>query len=74
MSKELGFTLPKGAGEKVDKIGAEIVKKYGINKRFQKSSRYSKHSMIREFFLTLYYEQITELYYCLKTFENIPTE
>lgn len=31
MSKELGFTLPKGAGEKVDKIGAEIVKKYGIN-------------------------------------------
>lgn len=31
MSKELGFTLPKGAGEKVDKIGAEIVKKYGIS-------------------------------------------
>lgn len=51
-----------------------LFKKYGINKRFQKSSRYSEHSMIREFFLTLSYEQITELYYCLKTFENIPTE
>lgn len=51
-----------------------LFRKYGINKRFQKSSRYSEHSMIREFFLTLSYEQITELYYCLKTFENIPTE
>lgn len=51
-----------------------LFRKYGINKRFQKSNRYSEHSMIREFFLTLSYEQITELYYCLKTFENIPTE
>ena len=50
----------------------KLFRKYGINKRFQKSSRYSEHSMIREFFLTLSYEQITELYYCLKTFE--PTE
>lgn len=52
----------------------KLFRKYGINKRFQKSSSYSEHSMIREFFLTLSYEQITELYYCLKTFENIPTE
>ena len=29
LSKELGITVPKGAGENVDKIGAEIVKKYG---------------------------------------------
>ncbi len=32
MSKELGFTLPKGAGTKVDDIGYEIIKKYGVSK------------------------------------------
>ena len=30
MSKEYKIKIPKGAGENVDKIGAEIVKKYGI--------------------------------------------
>ncbi len=30
MSKEYKIEIPKGAGENVDKIGAEIVKKYGI--------------------------------------------
>ncbi len=30
ISKELNISLPKGAGDKVDEIGAEIVKKYGI--------------------------------------------
>ena len=28
---KLGIKLPKGAGEKVDEIGAELVKKYGEN-------------------------------------------
>ena len=52
----------------------KLFRKYGINKIFQQSSRYSEHSMIREFFLTLSYEQITELYYCLKAFEDMSTE
>ncbi len=29
LSKDLGINLPKGAGSEVDKVGAEIVKKYG---------------------------------------------
>ena len=32
LSKEVGFQIPKGAGTKVDDIGYEIVKKYGISK------------------------------------------
>ena len=32
MSKEIGIDLPKGAGDGVDAIGTEIVKKYGSNK------------------------------------------
>jgi len=32
MSKEIGIDLPKGAGDGVDAIGNEIVKKYGSNK------------------------------------------
>ena len=32
MSKEIGIDLPKGAGDIVDVIGSEIVKKYGSNK------------------------------------------
>lgn len=32
LSKEVGFQIPKGAGTKVDDIGYEIVKKYGIAK------------------------------------------
>jgi len=32
LSKELGITLPKGAGANVDEIGVKIVQKYGIEK------------------------------------------
>lgn len=32
MSKEIGIDLPKGAGDMIDVIGSEIVKKYGSNK------------------------------------------
>ena len=32
LEKELGIEIPKGAGTKVDEVGAEIVKKYGFNK------------------------------------------
>ncbi len=32
MSKELGITIPKGANDNVDNVGAEIVKKYGFEK------------------------------------------
>lgn len=31
LSKELNITLPKGAGDVVDEVGANIVKKYGID-------------------------------------------
>lgn len=31
LSKELNIPLPKGAGDAVDEIGSDIVKKYGIN-------------------------------------------
>ena len=32
LSSELGINIPKGANAEVDKVGAHIVKKYGINK------------------------------------------
>ena len=32
ISKELNINIPKGAGDIVDKVGIEIVKKYGMNK------------------------------------------
>ena len=32
LSKELGVILPYGAGEQVDKVGLEIVEKYGFDK------------------------------------------
>ena len=32
LEQELKMTIPKGAGEKVDEVGKEIIKKYGINK------------------------------------------
>lgn len=32
ISKELNINIPKGAGDTVDKVGIEIVKKYGMNK------------------------------------------
>jgi len=32
LSKELGVEIPKGAGEKVDEVAAQIIKKFGINK------------------------------------------
>lgn len=32
LSKELGINLPKGAGDKVDEVGKEIVNKYGFDK------------------------------------------
>ena len=32
LSSSLGINIPKGAGTEVDKVGAEIVKKYGIKK------------------------------------------
>lgn len=32
LSKSLGIDIPKGAGNTVDEIGAQIVKKYGFNK------------------------------------------
>lgn len=32
LSESLGIYLPKGAGDKVDEVGRQIVKKYGFNK------------------------------------------
>jgi ribonuclease HIII len=32
LSKELNILLPKGASDKVDEAGVQIVKKYGIEK------------------------------------------
>ena len=32
LGKSLGFKLPKGASDKVDEVGVQIVKKYGIEK------------------------------------------
>ena len=40
LTKELGITIPKGAGEKVDEAGVKIVKKYGEN-ILKKISKYS---------------------------------
>ena len=40
LSKELGISIPKGAGEKVDETGVKIVKKYGED-ILKKISKYS---------------------------------
>ena len=34
LSKEIGMTIPKGAGPNVDEVGIEIVKKYGFDKLY----------------------------------------
>ena len=34
LSDELHLPLPKGAGDEVDKIGKELVNKYGFNKLY----------------------------------------
>ena len=34
LSKEMGMTIPKGAGPNVDEVGIEIVKKYGFDKLY----------------------------------------
>ena len=53
---------------------SKLLKKYGIKQKFKNSHKPSMYRDTEEYFITLSYEQITELYYCLKTFENIPTE
>ena len=53
---------------------SKLLKKYGIKQKFKNSYKPSIYRDTEEYFITLSYEQITELYYCLKTFENIPTE
>lgn len=53
---------------------SKLLKKYGIKQKFKNSYKPSMYRDTEEYFITLSYEQITELYYCLKTFENIPTE
>lgn len=34
LSKEIGMTIPKGAGPNVDEVGIEIIKKYGFDKLY----------------------------------------
>ena len=53
---------------------SKLLKKYNIKQKFKYSYKPSIYRDTEEYFITLSYEQITELYYCLKTFENIPTE
>lgn len=53
---------------------SKLLKKYGIKQKFKYSRKPSMYRDTEEYFITLSYEQITELYYCLKTFENISTE
>ena len=53
---------------------SKLLKKYNIKQKFKYSRKPSIYRDTEEYFITLSYEQITELYYCLKTFENIPTE
>ena len=52
---------------------SKLLKKYNIKQKFKNSYKPSIYRDTEEYFITLSYEQITELYYCLKTFENIPT-
>ena len=51
---------------------SKLLKKYNIKQKFKYSYKPSIYRDTEEYFITLSYEQITELYYCLKTFE--PTE
>ena len=53
---------------------SKLLKRYNIKQKFKYSYKPSIYRDTEEYFITLSYEQITELYYCLKTFENIPTE
>ena len=53
---------------------SKLLKRYNIKQKFKYSRKPSMYRDTEEYFITLSYEQITELYYCLKTFENIPTE
>lgn len=53
---------------------SKLLKKYNIKQKFKYSYKPSIYRDTEEYFITLSYEQINELYYCLKTFENIPTE
>ena len=53
---------------------SKLLKKYDIKQKFKNSHKFSMYKFTEEYYITLSYEQITELYYCLKTFENIPTE
>ena len=53
---------------------SKLLKKYGIEQKFKNSHKFSMYKFTEAYYITLSYEQITELYYCLKTFENIPTE
>ena len=52
----------------------KVLKKYNIKQKFKYSRKPSMYRDTEEYFITLPYEQISELYYCLKTFENISTE
>ena len=51
---------------------SKLLKKYNIKQKFKYSYKLSIYRDTEEYFITLSYEQITELDYCLKTFE--PTE
>ena len=53
---------------------SKLLKRYNIKQKFKYSRKPSMYRDTEEYLITLSYEQITELYYCLKTFENIPTE
>ena len=53
---------------------SKLLKRYNIKQKFKYSHKPSMYRDTEEYFIALSYEQITELYYCLKTFENIPTE
>jgi len=53
---------------------SKLLKRYNIKQKFKYSRKPSIYKNTEEYFITLSYEQITELYYCLKTFENIPTK
>jgi hypothetical protein len=51
---------------------SKLLKKYGIKQKFKNSHKPSMYKFTEEYYITLSFDQLNELYYCLKTFE--PTE
>ena len=51
---------------------SKLLKRYGIKQKFKNSRKPSMYRFTEEYYITLSFDQLNELYYCLKTFE--PTE